>query len=191
MKVRLAALQSLQAASFSVVAIRSRAAATTLRPCARSRKIRIRSSVSACSACWRARRTASRRRNSRRLKNPEKALVPPEKALQLLSYDVHAEAYPLARAIVSKPPNADCQAGGLAAARGGCHRRADVREDPARQRRIARDPANLGRGAASAQAREDCRRTRARSCSTRRNRPRFRRTSLTALTQFGDDDAGR
>ena len=43
------------------------------------------------------------------LKNPDKALVPPEKALQLLSYDIHAEAYPVARAIISKPPNADAK----------------------------------------------------------------------------------
>ena len=39
------------------------------------------------------------------LKNPAKALVPPEKALQLLSYDVHTEAYAAARDIVSNPPN--------------------------------------------------------------------------------------
>jgi hypothetical protein len=43
------------------------------------------------------------------LKDPEKALVPPEKALQLLSYDVHAEAYPIAREIVNNPPNADAK----------------------------------------------------------------------------------
>jgi hypothetical protein len=40
------------------------------------------------------------------LNNPEKALLPPEKALQLLSYDVHSDAYPTAREIVKKPPNA-------------------------------------------------------------------------------------
>ena len=39
------------------------------------------------------------------LKNPAKALVPPEKALQLLSYDVHTEAYAVARDVVSNPPN--------------------------------------------------------------------------------------
>lgn len=39
------------------------------------------------------------------LKHPKKALLPPEKALQLLSYDVHAEAYPVARAILKAPPN--------------------------------------------------------------------------------------
>jgi hypothetical protein len=39
------------------------------------------------------------------LKNPGKALVPPEKALQLLSYDVHAESYSVARDIVQNPPS--------------------------------------------------------------------------------------
>ena len=39
------------------------------------------------------------------LKNPDKALVSPEKALQLLSYDVHTEAYSVARDVVSNPPN--------------------------------------------------------------------------------------
>ena len=43
------------------------------------------------------------------LENPEQALVAPEKALQLLSYDVHAEAYRVARAIVRNPPNADAR----------------------------------------------------------------------------------
>jgi hypothetical protein len=39
------------------------------------------------------------------LKKPEKALVPPEKALQLLGSDIHAESYSVARDIVSKPPS--------------------------------------------------------------------------------------
>lgn len=39
------------------------------------------------------------------LKDPDQALVPPEKALQLLGYDVHADAYALAREIVAKPPS--------------------------------------------------------------------------------------
>lgn len=39
------------------------------------------------------------------LKKPDKALLPPEKALQLLSYDVHTEAYAVARKVVEDPPN--------------------------------------------------------------------------------------
>jgi len=39
------------------------------------------------------------------LKEPARALVPPERALQLLSYDIHADAYSAARDIAAKPPN--------------------------------------------------------------------------------------
>lgn len=39
------------------------------------------------------------------LTDKDKALLPPEKALQLLSYDVHAGAYDVARTIAAKPPN--------------------------------------------------------------------------------------
>lgn len=39
------------------------------------------------------------------LRDPKKAVVPAEKALQLLSYDVHSDAYPVAREIVRNPPN--------------------------------------------------------------------------------------
>lgn len=39
------------------------------------------------------------------LEHPAKALLPPEKALQLLSYDVHAGAFDAARKIADKPPN--------------------------------------------------------------------------------------
>jgi hypothetical protein len=43
------------------------------------------------------------------LQDPAKALVPPEKALQLLGNDVHAGAYALARAIVKKPPSKEAK----------------------------------------------------------------------------------
>lgn len=39
------------------------------------------------------------------LKNPDQALVAPEKAIQLLGYDIHAEYYPLLRDIVQSSPN--------------------------------------------------------------------------------------
>lgn len=40
------------------------------------------------------------------LQDPSKALVPPEKAIQLLGYDVHAEYFPVLRELVKKPPSA-------------------------------------------------------------------------------------
>jgi hypothetical protein len=41
------------------------------------------------------------------LQAPEKALVPPEKAIQLLGYDLHFNLYPLLRNIVRNPPNGE------------------------------------------------------------------------------------
>jgi hypothetical protein len=108
-KVRLAALQSLGAAAFSVVAFEScrgdylaalRKVADDPNPELRQRVLGI---------LMREKDGFAERKLLEGLKNPAKALVPPEKALQLLSYDVHAEAYAAARAIVAKPPNDDAR----------------------------------------------------------------------------------
>jgi HEAT repeat protein len=39
------------------------------------------------------------------LEDPSRALVPPEKAIQMLGHDIHAEHYPFLREIVMHPPN--------------------------------------------------------------------------------------
>lgn len=104
-EVRLAALQSIQAASFSVVAFESCRAdyIATLREVAEDPDPELRQRVLGILA--REKDGFAQKKLLEGLQNPDKALVPPEKALQLLSYDVHAEAYAVARAIVSKPPN--------------------------------------------------------------------------------------
>jgi hypothetical protein len=103
--VRLAALQSLQAASFAVVQFEScrgdylaalRAVATDPDPEIRQRVLGL---------LARENDGFAQQKLLAGLQDPTKALVPPEKALQLLSYDVHADAYPVARKIVSNPPN--------------------------------------------------------------------------------------
>ena len=108
-KVRLAALQSLQAASFSVIEFEScrgdylaalREIVDDPDPELRQRVLGILS---------RENDSYVQKRLLEGLKDPEKALVAPEKALQLLSYDVHAEAYPIAREIVNNPPNPDAK----------------------------------------------------------------------------------
>jgi hypothetical protein len=106
LKVRLAALQALQAASFSVVAFEGSRGdyIAALREVAEDPEPELRQRALGLLA--REKDGFAQRKLLDGLRNPAKALVPPEKALQLLSYDVHAEAYPLARAIVSKPPNA-------------------------------------------------------------------------------------
>jgi len=104
-EVRYAALEALQAASFSVVAFEScrseyiatlRAVATDPDPELRQRVLGI---------LAREKDGFAQKKLLEGLQKPEKALVPPEKALQLLSYDIHAEAYELAREIVKDPPN--------------------------------------------------------------------------------------
>jgi hypothetical protein len=103
--VRLAALQALQAASFAAAQFESCRGnyLTTLRAVATDPDPELRQRVLGILA--REKDGFAQQRLLEGLKNPEKALVPPEKALQLLSYDVHADAYPIARMIVRKPPN--------------------------------------------------------------------------------------
>src|SRR4030088_2384191 len=118
-KVRLAALQSLGAAAFSVIAFEScrgdylaalRKVATDPKPELRQRVLGL---------LMREKDGFAERKLLEGLKDPKKALVPPEKALQLLSYDVHAEAYAAARAVVGKPPNEDARREALRLRAGG------------------------------------------------------------------------
>ena len=108
-KVRLATLQTLQGASFSVI---------TFEPCRPDYMATLRELVEDPDDELRQRVLGilAREKDSyvqqkllEGLQNPDKALVAPEKALQLLSYDVHAEAYDVARDIVNNPPNTDAK----------------------------------------------------------------------------------
>ncbi len=104
-KVRLAALASLQAASFSVVAFESCRSdyIATLRAIVDDPDPELRQRVLGILA--REKDGYAQKKLLEGLENPSRALVPPEKALQLLGYDVHADAYKIARRIVEKPPN--------------------------------------------------------------------------------------
>lgn len=104
-EVRLAALQSLQAASFSVIEFESCRAdyIAALRKVVKDPDEELRSRV--LGILMREKDGFAQKKLLEGLENPDKALLPPEKALQLLSYDVHAEAYPIAREIIKNPPN--------------------------------------------------------------------------------------
>ena len=108
-KVRLAALQSLQAATFSVIEFEPYREDyfATLRELVDDPDDELRQRVLGILA--REKDAYVQKRLLEGLQDASKALVPPEKALQLLSYDVHAEAYPLAREIVNKPPNPEAK----------------------------------------------------------------------------------
>lgn len=108
-KVRLAAMQSLQAASFSVI---------EFEPCREDYLAALREVVDdpneelrkrAFGILAREKDAYAQKRLLEGLQETDKALVPPEKALQLLSYDVHAEAYPVARDILNAPPSPEAK----------------------------------------------------------------------------------
>ena len=108
-KVRLAALQSLQAASFSVIEFEPYREdyLATLRELVDDPDEELRQRV--LGILSRENDGYTQKRLLEGLQDPSKALVPPEKALQLLSNDVHAEAYSAAREIVNTPPNPEAK----------------------------------------------------------------------------------
>ena len=103
--VRLAALQALQTASFSTSKFEScrKEYIAMLRKVAKDSNLELRQRVFGILA--REKDGYAQRKLLEGLKNPSKALLPTEVALQLLSYDVHADAYEIARDIVKKPPS--------------------------------------------------------------------------------------
>jgi HEAT repeat protein len=103
--VRIRALETLQAASFAVVEFESCRGdyLATLRAVTTDADAELRRRALGLLA--REKDGFALQKLLAGLQDPAKALVPPEKALQLISYDLHAEAYPIARMIVTKPPN--------------------------------------------------------------------------------------
>lgn len=104
-EVRMGALDSLAAAAFSVVAFEPcrNDYIATLREVAEDPHQEIRET--ALDALAAEKDGFAQKKLLEGLKQPEKALVPPEKALQLLSYDVHSESYSVAREIFDNPPS--------------------------------------------------------------------------------------
>lgn len=187
-KVRLAALQTLQAATFSVVAFESCRGdyIAALRDVAEDPDPELRQRVLGILA--REKDGFAQRKLLEGLQDPEKALVSPEKALQLLSYDVHAEAYPVARAIVSRPPNpaAKREALRLLAADAAA---APVFEKILRDKGELPDIRRISAAALHALKPERLRAHAREMLLDTSEQDEIQATSLTALTQFGDAKA--
>ena len=122
------------------------------------------------------------------LHDPAKALLPPEKALQLLSYDVHAEAYAAARAIVKKPPNemARREALRLLAADATA---APMFEKLMRDKNELREIRQISASALSALKPERLQKSAREILLDKSDYDDIKATSLTALTQLGDEQA--
>jgi hypothetical protein len=122
------------------------------------------------------------------LKDSSKALVPLEKALQLLSYDIHSDAYPVAREIVRKPPSSIAKREALRLLA------ADAKSVPLFER-ILRDKSEetqIRQLAASALHALAPRKLQARARAIvldRSDDDALKATCLTALTHFGEGEA--
>ncbi|MEK6301020.1 MAG: HEAT repeat domain-containing protein [Acidobacteriota bacterium] len=187
-EVRLAALQSLAAAAFSVIAFESCRSdyIATLREVAEDPNPEIRQRVLGLLA--REKDGFAQKKLLEGLKNPEKALVPPEKALQLLSYDVHAEAYSLARDIVSKPPNADAKREALRLLAADATS-APLFEKLLRDKDESAEIRQISASALHALKPEKLQEHAREMLLDKSEYEDIQATSLTALTQFGDDAA--
>ena len=187
-KVRLAALQSLQAASFSVIEFEPYREDyfATLREIVDDPDEELRQRVLGILA--RENDSYVQQRLLEGLQDPSKALVPPEKALQLLSYDVHAEAYPAAREILKAPPNPEAKREALRLLSADASS-APVFEKLMRDKDEDRDIRQISAAALQAvkpkrfheQARE--------LLLDKKEYDDIQATALTALTQFGDEKA--
>jgi hypothetical protein len=187
-EVRLAALQSLQAASFSVLPFESCRGdyIATLRKVAEDPDPELRQRVLGILA--REKDGFAQKKLLEGLQNPEKALVPPEKALQLLSYDVHAEAYSVAREIVSNPPNttAKREALRLLAADASA---APMFEKILRDKNELPEIRQVSAAALQALKPEKLQSYAREALLDPAEHEEIQATSLTALTQFGDAEA--
>ncbi len=187
-KVRLAALQSLQAATFSVIVFEPYREDyfATLRELVDDPDAELRQRVLGILA--RQKDGYVQKRLLDGLQDAGKALVPPEKALQLLSYDVHAEAYSVARDILNEPPNPEAKREALRLLSADANS-APVFEKLLRDKEEDRDIRQISAAALQAvkpkrfqeQARE--------LLMDDNEHDDIQATALTALEQFGDEKA--
>jgi len=187
-KVRLAAMQSLQAASFSVLAFEACRGdyIATLRKIADDPDPELRQRVLGLLA--REKDGYAQKLLLDGLHDPAKALLPPEKALQLLSYDVHADAYAAARAIVKKPPNETARREALRLLAADATA-APMFEKLMRDKDELREIRQISASALSALKPERLRKSAREILLDKSDYDDIKATSLTALTQLGDEQA--
>ena len=187
-EVRLAALQSIGAAAFSSAAFASVRPdyIATLRQIADDASPEIRQR--ALGTLMREQDGFAQKTLLAGLKNPKKALVPPEKALQLLGNDIHAEAYSAARAILKKPPNdlAKREALRLLAADA---KAAPIFEKVLRDKNELRENRQIAASALHSLDPDKLQSHARKILLDKSDYSDIKATSLTALEQFGDDHA--
>jgi hypothetical protein len=186
--VRLAAIEALQASSFQELKFKPYRAAyvAALRAVATDPDFHIRRRV--LGFLMRGKDGYAQKLLLGGLRNPEKALLPPEKALQLLGYDMHAEVYELARAMVKKPPNEAAKVEALrllAADAKSAPVFAKILRDKGESTRARQVSASALHTLAPQALQEHAREI----VLDEAENEEMKATSLTALTHFGDEDA--
>jgi len=186
-QVRLAAMDSLATAAFSVIAFEPcrKDYIATLREVAQDPNADIRESALGLLAGQKD--GFAQKKLLEGLQNPDMALLPPEKALQLLSYDVHAEAYSLARDIVSKPPNEDARREALRLLAADASS-ASLFEKLLRDKDELREIRQIAASALHALKPQKLQELAREILLDKSDYDDIKATSLTALTEFGDDE---
>jgi hypothetical protein len=189
-EVRLAAMDALATAAFRVVAFEPcrEDYIATLREVAEDPNPQIRESALGLLAGQKD--GFAQKKLLEGLKDREKALVPPEKALQLLSYDVHGEAYSVARDIVTNPPSTDAKREALRLLAADATA-APLFEKLLRDKDELREIRQISASALHALKPEKFKEHAREMLLDKSEYDDIQATSLTALAQFGDDEAIR
>jgi hypothetical protein len=186
MEVRLAALDSLQTASFDATTFSSihRDYIATLRKVAEYPNQELCQRV--LGILMREKDGFAQKKLLDGLRNPAKALLPPEKALQLLSYDVHAEAYSAARAVLKKPPNDEAKREALRLLAADA-KSAPIFEKVLRDKKELRENRQIAASALHSLNPDKLQQQARKILLDKSDYSDIKATSLTALEQFGDD----
>jgi hypothetical protein len=187
-EVRMAALQSLGAAAFSVPNFESVNAdyIAALREVSTDSHEQLRRR--ALGILTRNKDGFAQKKLLAGLKDPTKALLPPEKALQLLGNDVHADAYAVARAIVKKPPNEPAKREALRLLAADT-KSAPLFEKVLGDKKEMRENRQLAASALNSLNPEKLQLQARKILKDKSDYADIKATSLTALEQFGDDAA--
>lgn len=187
-EVRLEALQAVQAASFAAPdfdAIRPEYIAT-LRQVARDADPELRQRALGILA--REHDGFAQKALIDGLRQPDKALVPVDKALQLLSYDPHAGAYPIAREVLQRSADDSVRREAVRLLAGD-PQSAPLLEEVLTDRRESPEVRRMSATALHALNPDRLQRWAIRAAADEREPDEIVATSLTALAHFGDAEA--
>lgn len=186
--MRLAALQVLQQSSFSAAVFSPKRPEylTALRSIIDDRDASL--SQQALEILAQEKDEYAQRRLLEGLEDPSQALISPEKAVQLIGYDIHAEHYPVLRDMVQNPPSLEAKQEAvrlLAADATSTELLADILKDKGESREVRNASAVALQSLAPAEFEEQAKQI----VLDDDEYDDLRATAINALTQFADQEA--